>query len=160
MKEIPLSKGYVALVDDEDYEELMRYKWHVGSYGPRPHAMRKVRPAEGETVTRIAMHRQITGAPKGMDVDHINHQTLDNQRANLRVCTRSQNMMNMRKRPGCSSRFKGVCWNKANDNWIAYIMVNYCQKTIGYFDDEVDAARAYNAEARVKFREFALLNDA
>ena len=94
-----------------------------------------------------------------MDVDHINHQTLDNQRANLRVCTRSQNMMNMRKRPGCSSRFKGVCWNKANDNWIAYIMVNYCQKTIGYFDDEVDAARAYNAEARIKFREFALLND-
>jgi hypothetical protein len=110
-REIPLTQGYITIVDDEDYEELARYKWHVHvrTHGPMARRLGK-RDADGKQRS-IYMHRQIMQAPLGMDVDHINHDTLDNRRSlNLRVCTRRQNLGNMRKRPGLSSQFKGVYW--------------------------------------------------
>lgn len=87
MKEIPLTQGYVTLVDDADYEWLSRWKWHYhGGYAER---------GDG-----VLMHREITDCPAGKEVDHINHDPLDNRRENLRVVTRWQNMLNRRMRKG------------------------------------------------------------
>ncbi len=160
MKEIPLTKGFVTIVDDCDYEELSQYKWHVVLMHSSPKAVRKTPGDENGKQHAIYMHRQIMNAPPGMDVDHINHDTLDNRRStNLRVCTRAQNAANQRKGTGCSSQFKGVSWEKDRGKWRAQITISGKSTYLGLFDDEVDAACAYNAEARVKFREFALLND-
>ncbi len=91
-------------------------------------------------------------------MDHANHDQLDNQRANLRRCTNSQNMANRRKQPGCSSRFKGVHWYKRVGKWRANIEVDGRKYALGYFDDEIEAARAYNVAAIEHFKEFALPN--
>ncbi len=104
------------------------------------------------------MHRQIMNAPPGMDVDHQDHNTLNNQRANLRVCTRTQNNANSRKRNGCTSRFKGVYWYRERKRWLVQITTAGRTNTLGYFEDEVEAACAYNAAALEQFKEFALLN--
>lgn len=159
MKEISLTKGYVALVDDEDYEELSKHKWRVCKMRGGPKAQRQSRRDASGKRTSVYMHRQITNAPPGLVVDHLNHDTLDNQRANLRVCTCAQNGANMRKRPGLSSRFKGVSWYALCGKWRASITVNGRFKHLSLFDDEVEAARAYNRAAREHFKEFALLND-
>jgi hypothetical protein len=159
MKEIPLTKGYVALIDDGMYEELSQWKWYASSDKSGPKAVRNTRPNKEGKRAIVLMHRQITCAPPGMDVHHKDHDTLNNQEENLVVCTRGQNAANMRKRIGGSSRFKGVCWREARGRWQARIMVNYCTNHLGYFDDEVEAARAYNVAALYHFKEFALLND-
>jgi len=105
------------------------------------------------------MHRQIMQAPKGTDVDHVNHDTLKNVRSNLRVCTRSQHHANRKKGLGFTSRFKGVGWASKSSKWQARIKKDGKEANLGYFDDERDAARAYNRAAREHFGEFALLND-
>jgi hypothetical protein len=102
---IPLTKGLCAMVDAADYEELSKYKWHVVSV-KKPYAARK---EGGKT---IYMHRQIMQPPEGMMVDHINGFSLNNRRANLRICTNQQNMQNIRKSPRAGSRFKGVYYDK------------------------------------------------
>ncbi len=104
------------------------------------------------------MHRQIMQPPSDMQIDHIDHDCLNNQRANLRVCTQAQNNANRRKTRG-SSQFKGVYWYASRNKWRANIRVDRQTKHLGYFDDEEDAARAYNEEALKQFREFALLNE-
>jgi hypothetical protein len=95
-----------------------------------------------------------------MEVDHWNHDGLDNRRENLRVCTKAQNNHNCRKHRWhngeyTSSKYKGVCWNKTEKKWMAYIH----RKTLGYFRTEEEAALAYNAAATRDFGEFAVLND-
>ncbi len=104
---IPLTQGYFAIVDADDYERLSQYKWHVkvSSYGC--YAYRT------ENRKRIAMHREILNAPPGMHCDHINHNGLDNRKANLRLCTPQQNSFNQKPRSNCTSRYKGVCWNRS-----------------------------------------------
>ena len=155
MKTIPLTKGYVAVVDDEDYEELIQYKWHVCLMSGGARAIRTAsRPRRRTTY----MHRSIIGCQPSQEVDHINHDGLDNRRANLRACTHAQNLANTRKRANCSSQFKGVDWRKGENKWRVRIGYDGASHHLGYFDDECDAARAYNAEARIKFGEFALLN--
>jgi hypothetical protein len=103
-KGIPLTQGYVALVDDEDYEELSKYKWHVWKRysNSRPYAVRHHTKQDG-THTTVKMHRQVTGAPPDAEVDHRNHDTLDNRRSNLRLVTHTQNQQNRR---GASSHSK------------------------------------------------------
>lgn len=152
-KTIPLTQGKVAIVDDEDYAELAKHKWHCNSYGyairmPRIGVKRKV----------IWMHRVIAGTPDGMDTDHINGDRLDNRRSNLRSCTTTQNLMNVRKRDGCTSRHKGVYFYKRTGQWMARIYVDGKCKFLGYFDDENEAADAYNREAMLSHGEFAKLN--
>ncbi len=161
MKKIPLTQGQAALVDDEDYEELSKDKWYAsqhrsGSY----YATRSTkRDASGNHRT-IYMHRQILGVSPGEHVDHANHRTLDNRRVNIRKCSRSLNNANAHKRKGCSSRFKGVTWCKRRGKWTARIKCEgRKRKHLGYFGDEIAAARAYKAEAIIQFGEFALLND-
>ncbi len=159
MKEIPLTQGYVAIVDNEDYEELMRWKWYAAIQESQPVARRNTRKAEGGKRRVVLMHRQILRALPGEDVDHANHTTLDNRRSNIRRCTPSQNQGNRCKSTGCSSRFKGVRWHKGAHKWCAQIKYRGVSRHLGLFTDELDAARAYNVAAVEMFGQFALLND-
>ncbi len=160
MKQIPLTQGYVALVDNEDNEELMRHKWCVQSGRGGPRAIRSIWDKETKTRRQIHMARQLMQPPPGMEVDHINHDTLDNRRrVNLRICSRQENLRNRRKFTGCSSHFKGVCRTKRAKKWQASICIHGCLKHLGYFYSEVEAAHVYNIAATQNFGEFALLND-
>ena len=148
----PTYPNMFTIVDDEDFEELSKHKWCVMKlrYG-----FAAVRRKSGKT---ILMHRQITNAPKSMDVDHINHDTLFNCRCNLRVCTNSQNHQNQRKTRG-TSKYKGVSWYKDRQKWCAEICLNYKKYRLGTFINEIDAAKAYDKKAKELFGEFAKLND-
>lgn len=152
-REIPLSRGKVAIVDDEDYEWLMQWRW---SYDGRV-AFRGGRKYEGRK--NISMHRVITNAQPNQDVDHINGDPLDNRKANLRCCAHAENQRNRKKQAGTASTYKGVWWRKDVQRWAAGIMINQKQIHLGFFDSELDAARAYNSAALKYFGEFARLND-
>ncbi len=158
MKKIPLTGGHVALVDDKDYEALSEYKWYtqIGSSGPR--AVRTICLSDGKQIT-ILLSRQIMDAPPGMDVDHQDHNTLNDQKENLRVCTRSQNQANRRKGPNLSSKFKGVCWDRVRKKWKAQITIGGQYMYLGLFDSEEEAACAYDNEAEEAWGEFALMNN-
>jgi len=106
------------------------------------------------------MHRIIMDAEKGEEIDHRDGNGLNNQRCNLRLCTHRQNLMNRRKtHKRCSSKFRGVSWEKRSGKWCAQIMIHYRHIHLGYFDDEVLAALAYNEAATKHFGEFAHLNE-
>ena len=153
MKQIALSgkngKGKFALVDDEDYKELMQYSWHLHITGYLRTSI------NGCTVY---MHRFILNPKDGFVIDHISHNKLDNQRINLRVCTQAQNMANRKRNKIGSSIFKGVSFVKNTQKWYAKITENYKQINLGHFDSELEAAKAYNAKAKELFGEFAHLN--
>ncbi|GAJ01158.1 unnamed protein product [marine sediment metagenome] len=155
-KVIALTQGKVALVDDADFEWLNQWKWYAFK-DPRVYYARRNSYENGKVCT-IQMHRAILNPPLGSDSDHINGNGLDNRRTNLRVCTHAENCQNRRKPTGCSSRYKGVSWRKRTRKWRAYIWINGRQKQLGCFDEEEEAARAYNKEALEQFREFAQLN--
>lgn len=162
MKEIQLTRGYVAIVDDEDYERVAQHKWQANIF-PRAdgslnvYAQRGVRKSDGcKSVQRL--HRFILDAPAGMDIDHINGNSLDNRRSNLRVCTRSENMCNQRPRACGSSAFKGVSWFKRDAKWRAQIRIDGKTINLGCFTSEIDAARAYDAAATKNYGEFARTN--
>lgn len=149
---IPLTKGMFAKVDEADYEWLSQWPWHFANrYALRPEPGTKVG-------SHAAMHREIMQTPKGMDTDHINGDKLDNRRANLRVCTRQQNHRNLRSRPGSSSQFLGVTWDRRRKNWVAHISMSRKTHHLGAFTSEEEAARARDAKARELFGEFAYLN--
>ena len=108
----------------------------------------------------VCMHKVILKVPKGQVVDHINHNGLDNRKANLRPATSEENNRNRRKsiKRKCHSRFKGVNWNKDQQKWAARICFNRKTKFIGYFNDEIEAAKAYDNAALKYHGEFAVLN--
>lgn len=148
---IPLTKGQVAIVDKEDYEWLSQYKWHAVNNGEKFYAYRC------RNKRSLSMHRAIMNEPKGMLVDHKDGNGLNNRRNNLRVCTTSQNHQNRRRTFG-SSRYKGVHWNKKGKKWAAAITDKGKYKFLGHFDDEAEAAKAYDRKAKELFGEFAYLN--
>jgi len=163
MKKIPLSQGYTALVDDEDYEELNKHKWCANGNGNRNRIYYAERGDYSSPKRKtIRMHRVVTGARKGQEVDHINGNTFDNRRENLRLCNHRGNTRN--RRPQKHKRFKGTFPRKAitrargGKPWSARIWVDEKQKTLGVFITEEEAARAYDVAAKRHFGEFAWLN--
>jgi hypothetical protein len=160
MKEIPLTQGKAALVDDADFEELNKYKWYAHFDGRRFYANRNEQLGTNHW-TKVLMHRQILGLTKGdgIYVDHVNHDGLNNCRKNLRTCTNAENTRNRRtsEHPK-SSQHKGVHWAKRDKKWRAQIQINGVKLHIGDFSSEDEAAHAYNAIALQYFGEFACLN--
>jgi len=149
---IPLTRGKFALVDAEDYYQLAQFKWHTETgtktfYAVRNHAGKQVK-----------MHRAIMAAPSHLLVDHINHNGLDNRKANLRLCTRAQNNCNVVSRKGSASKYKGVNWYKVGKKWTASVRSNKKFYHLGYFTDETAAARAYDKRASQLHGRFACLN--
>lgn len=160
MKEIPLTQGYVALVDDEDFERVSAHKWraHVISKTPNVlvYAVRSLTRIERKR-KHIYMHHFILGA-KAL-TDHLDDNGLNNQRENLRPATYSQNIANARKRGGCASPYRGVGWRKDIQKWTARITKDGVEYRVGYFREECDAALAYNLKAYELFGEFARFNE-
>lgn len=152
-KEIPLTKGKVALVDDEDFVRLNQWKWLTNCNG---YAARNV-TLNGKCKT-IFMHRVITATPDGFYTDHINGNILDNRKINLRVCTHRQNIRNAKSRKNSSSKYKGVSWCSARKKWAVYLKNENENFLIGRYKNEEDAALAYNEAAKKYFGEFARLN--
>lgn len=154
MRFVALTRGQVALVDDEDFEAVSRHRWHARVSGSLFYAQRTTpRPHK----TEVSMHREIMSAVRGQEIDHINRDGLDNRKANLRFVTRQQNNANMRGRVG-TSQFKGVCWSAYHHKWQAQIRRNGRNQTIGRFNTERAAAVAYDAAAFAQFGEYAWLN--
>lgn len=157
MKEIELTKGKIALVDDADFEWLNQWSWGAtrARTGRTHYAQRTV--FVNERPKTVIMHRLIMNAEKGTEVDHIDRNGLNNQRLNLRLATRSQNMANQRKQEG-SSIFKGVTWTDKGRCWVSRIRYLGHLYTLGRFKLEIDAARAYDGKARELFGEHCAVN--
>ena len=154
MRKIELTQGQYAIVDDEDFDDINRYNWyfHLG------YAVRNVKISCKQKTQ--CMHRLITNCPADMDVDHANHDKLDNRKSNLRVCSTSENMQNQKVRTYAkTSIYKGVLFYKRDGKWKAQIGLDDKRKHLGYFTNEIDAAIAYNVAAMELHGEFALLND-
>lgn len=149
MKEIPLTQGMVALVDDEDFEGLSRFRWCYDNGYARRKEM-----SDGGKWENILMHRVILNARSGIDGDHKDENTLNNRRSNLREATRSQNGSNRGRPSNNTSGFKGVSWHKHHCKWGAHIRVNWKLIHLGYFTKAEDAASAYATAAREYFGEF------
>jgi hypothetical protein len=155
VKEIVLSDGSTVMVDDDDYEFLAQWKWSANGNG---YAVRNERYAP-KKYRKTYLHRQIMKARKGEYVDHINGDIRDNRKANLRICSNSQNSRNSRKKQLGYSRYKGVTIDKRTGKWVAQIMVDRKNIHLGSFSFEREAAQAYN-DAAVKFHgEYAKLNE-
>ena len=149
---LPLSKGKFAIVDSDDYEELNKVKWYV----QKSEGYYAICRRGGKT---LWMHRVIMNAPEDKKVDHRNHNGLDNRRENLRLANNSENNRNRRKMRGrFTSKYKGVFWDKNRKKWLARIYVNGKLKHIGCFDDEIEAAKAYDEAAKKYHGRFGCLN--
>ena len=154
---IPLTQGHSAIVDADDYERLSQWKWCTMTSRGGPRAKRAYRDENGKQQTML-MHRFIMGAIGADVVDHINHDTLDNRKANLRVCSRLENQRNSTSRKKSTSKYLGVDWVRRNQKWRARIQTDNGALHIGVFATEFEAARAYDVKAAEHFGEFANLN--
>lgn len=154
MREIPLTQGKTALVDDGDFDLVSRFKWQAAK-APRTWYAHRVEYG-GKRKKTESMHRLILDAPLGMLVDHINGNGLDNRRDNLRLATKGQNNYNTRLRRDNATGYKGVKRNCLR--WVARIRIDRRLIHLGSFSTKEDAARAYDSAARRHFGEFAKLN--
>ena len=151
MKQLPLNYwNKVALVDDVDFENLSKVKWRVAKRSERYYAI------TGTGKDSRLLHRIITACPKGMEVDHIDRNGLNNQRSNLRVVTSSENKMNRGKTKHNTSGYKGVRLNKGI--WVAEISINHKHIYLGSFNTKEEAALAYNNGAIKHHGQFAYQN--
>jgi hypothetical protein len=142
--------GKDILIDDEYYDEFSKIRWFINSNG---YAVRNI-----DTKQKY-MHRIIMGEPQVLIVDHKNRNKLDNRKSNLRLATRQQNQANRNKtRKPSTSKYIGVCFNKVNKKWNAFIHSKYMHKSLGTFRCETRAAIAYDNAAKIYHGEFANLN--
>lgn len=156
MKMIWFTNGQFTLVDDEDYDTVSKEKWHSKEKRGVLYVAGRVVVNEEQVYTYI--HRVIMSASLDEFVDHIDGNPLNNQRYNLRICTRSENMMNREKRKTGSSKHKGVVFNKSAGKWTARVALNNKRIFLGYFVSEIEAAKAYDIKAKELHGEFAKLN--
>lgn len=162
MKTIPLSQGKSAMVDEADYEYLIRWPWHALEVKRKrlPSVWYAARSSTWKG-SPVYMHREIArrmGLPQPFKVDHWDANGLNNQRGNLRPCSMTQNNGNRRKESGRSSRFKGVSWFARTRKWVVQIKAHGRRYCLGYFHKEEQAAMAYDRAAKQHFGEFARLN--
>ena len=155
MKTIPLSRGKFALVDDEDYEYLNQWKWHISHYGYAERTQHMPSSRANQKFKSIRMHRLIMDAPKNLQVDHIDGSRTNNVRSNLRLCLSGENTRNQKVRATSRSGYKGVSWHPGARKWMVRVGTRY----FGLHDDAGEAAKVYNHWAVVLFGEFARLND-
>lgn len=147
MKQIKLTQNKFALVDDGDFEILNQCKWQFGGHR---YAVRTINHSQ-----KLYMHRFLLNAPKGIEVDHINGNELDNRRCNLRTVTRRQNQLNAKSHLNSLSGLKGVYLRKKDNKWVVYIQTKF----IGSFSAKIEAARAYDEAATKYYGEFGRLNN-
>ncbi|MBE0535092.1 MAG: HNH endonuclease, partial [Phycisphaerae bacterium] len=147
---IPVKGGPHARVDAEDYERVAKYRWCARHMPASCYAYFGGRS--------LAMHRLILNAPKGLIVDHMDHDGMNNTKRNLRLCTAAENQRHRRAQCKGTSRFKGVSWSRSRRKWCAAIMYKFRTYRLGYFDDEIQAATAYDKKARELHGKFACLN--
>jgi HNH endonuclease len=155
VREIALTRGHVALVDEDLYEWLATFSWHVHMNGRQVRAQCSVWDKNSRKWQRVLMHRMILQAAPGQIVDHINGDTLDNRVANLRFATAAQNARN--HAPRGKSGHNGV--RKSSGAWAAMISPGGREISLGVYDTPEKAAAAYNAAAVVVYQQFARLND-
>jgi len=155
LKEIELSRGLVAIVDDEDYEWLSASRWTYLSCGYG--AKRAAHPLIPGKITMLYMHRIICGLTIGdrKYVDHINGNRLDNRRENLRTCTNAENMRNRGKTASNTSGYKGVYRGRQPGRWRALIMVDGETISLGQYDTPEEAHEAYRKAATEFHGDFA-----
>jgi hypothetical protein len=147
-KKIPIGEDLFALVDDEDYELVSKFNWHKhksSSYG------------QYYASSNVKMHRLVMDAKPGEIIDHINGDSLDNRKENLRLCTHSQNQQNTQSRGG-SSRYKGVSYNKKAKKWRGGFFIHGKTYYCGSFESEDECARAVDKKRLEICGEFAVLN--
>lgn len=152
LKQVPLSKGKVAIVSEEDYALVSQYKWHV-----TPQGYAATTQGGRKNKRTILMHRLITDASEKW-VDHENGDKLDNRRSNLRVCESRQNQGNRKINANNTSGYKGVSFDRARGVWVAKIQIEGKTKYVGSSPDKHEAARLYNEKAIEVFGDFAKIN--
>jgi hypothetical protein len=156
-RRIYLGDDVYTIVDADVFYRLGHHKWHLKGNRRKLYAVRQVKTGPGKTKC-IGLHREIMNHPKGLLVDHKNGNSLDNRIANLRPATRSQNAQNVPKRKNTSSRLIGVSFHKRQGRWRASISFEGKTRWLGFFDNEIDAAKAYDAAARKYYGELARAN--
>ncbi len=149
-KSIPLSHGKFALVDDDDFERVSKYKWHYDKVTGYARAC-----VNGKW---LFLHRFIMGAVTGEIIDHKDTNKLICKKDNLRFCTKRQNHMNTKKPTTNTSGYKGVSWDKVRNKFTSQIKVNQKHIFLGRFEEAKDAARCYNEAAKKYFGDFANIN--
>lgn len=160
MKVIELKCGLKAMVDDDDFERLNKYKWrslkgHSTTYAVRSQYMGGGRSNPKRNKT-FFMHRDILQVDdKLILVDHEDHNGLNNQKSNIRKCTKAQNQKNKRSEINSTSQYLGVDFQPTRNRWRARIRLEGKDKHLGRFINEIDAAKAYDAAARLHHKEFA-----
>lgn len=147
MKKIFVTKSVYAIVDDDDFEKVSRWRWGLNYNG---YACR--RHWNGKGYEKMYMHRFIMDTPNGFDTDHINRDKLDNRRKNLRIVNRSQNNFNSYPSKSNTSGHKGVGFFKPAGLWRAYITIDGVRRDLGYSKDK-EGAIALRREAE---REYVL----
>lgn len=154
MKLIELSQGKFAKIDDEDFGRVSQFKWSVFVRPHASYAVRRERLSDGSRKS-IYLHRFVMAEPIGMMVDHENHDGLDCQKSNLRVCSNSKNQMNrIGAQKNSTSGRRGVSWRKDKSRWQAQIKLDGRLKYLGLFDSIEDASTAYACANKKYFAEF------
>jgi hypothetical protein len=156
-RRIHLSEGKYALVDQKDFYLVNELDWIIKEDFDSIYAVRFFKEA-GNRSKLNSMHRFICEPPEGKFIDHKNCYGLDNRRENLRPATHSQNTCNRPKRKNTTSRFVGVHFSKKMRKWVAQIKYHGGKKWLGCYDNEIDAARAFDRAAIKYHGEFARLN--
>jgi hypothetical protein len=157
-RRIYLGEDEWTILDQQDYYRFGNLKWGVCGHDEHIYGGRFIKTTKSAGIKLVYLHREIMNAPAGLLVDHINSDTLDNRRANLRLATHSQNSCNRPKKSNTSSRFIGVSFMKQRKRWHTTIRHHGKRTFLGYFDSEIEAGKAYDEAARKYHGEFARLN--